>query len=270
MEFFLTGPVSLALPVIVIGGHSLWRDSRNAALVVLTWAVVALMCVTLQGKFYKYHWMPLFPPMVILAAVGFDRLLSVPFDRSAQGLNGSLRLLSRVVLLLATIGVLQLAMVSASSVVQVLTLASGRIGKDKYYASHTAGKFVAGDDMAAARYIQAKTEPTDGVAVYGNNALINFLSGRANPTRFLSGGALTLGSGTAIRAAYRREYMNGLQESLPAYIVIGVPFGALTKDQAIQSFPEFETLLYERYTLETQIGYLDLYHATMLKTSKRP
>src|SRR6266853_3388975 len=163
-----------------------------------------------------------------------------------------------------------MAIVSASSVVQVLKLASGRVGKDQYYASYTAGRFVVGDDMAAARYIQAKTAPTDGVAVFGNDTLINFLSGRANPTRFLSGGALTLGSGSAIRSAYRHEYMNGLQKALPAYIVVGVAFGALTKEQAIQSFPEFETLLHERYALETQFGYLDLYHATMRKTSKQP
>jgi hypothetical protein len=270
MRFFLTGPVSFALPAIVVGSHSLWRDSRNSGLLVLTWAVIALMCVTAQGKFYVYQWIPLFPPLVILAAFGFDRLLSVPFDKNAQGPNGSLRLLSRVVLLLTAFGVLQMATVSASDVVEVLALASGRISNDQYYASFKAGRFVAGDDMEAARYIQAKTTPTDGLAVFGNNALINFLSGRANPTRFIAGGALTVESANVIRAAYRREYINGLQKTLPVYIVVGVPFGALTKEQAVHGFPEFETLLHECYTLETQIGYLDLYRATMLKSAKQP
>jgi hypothetical protein len=96
------------------------------------------------------------------------------------------------------------------------------------------------------------------------------LSGRANPTRFIAGGALTVESENVIRAAYRREYINGLQKTLPVYIVVGVPFGALTKEQAVHGFPEFETLLHECYTLETQIGYLDLYRATMLKSAKQP
>jgi hypothetical protein len=47
-----------------------------------------------------------------------------------------------------------------------------------------------------------KTAPTDGVVVFGNNTLIIFLSGRANPTRFLSGGAVTLGAWNGIRAVY--------------------------------------------------------------------
>jgi hypothetical protein len=264
LEFFLTGPVFFALPLIVVGGQSLWRESRNWFLLVFTWGLIALMCVTAQGKFYKYHWMPLFPPLVLLAALGFDRIASVLHDKSAQGLNDSVRLLSRVVLCVAAIGVLQLATISAASVVQVLKLASGSISRDQYYASHTAGRFVAGDDIQAARYIRMKTAPTDGVVVFGNNTLINFLSGRANPTRFLSGGALTLGARNGIRAIYRREYMNGLQKSPPAYIVVGVPFGALSKEQAIQGFPEFESLLRERYTLENQIGYLDLYRGTTL------
>ena len=72
----------------------------------------------------------------------------------------------------------------------------------------------------------------------------------------------------------RRLYLSCSCRMLTRRIIIGFrldrAFGALTNEQAIQSFPEFETLLHELYALETQIGYLDLYHATMSKTSKQP
>lgn len=72
LGFFLTGTVSLALPIIVIGVHALWRGSRACALLLLTWFIIALMCVVAQGKFFKYHWIRSsrrFSPLVQLASI---------------------------------------------------------------------------------------------------------------------------------------------------------------------------------------------------------
>ena len=91
------------------------------------------------------------------------------------------------------------------------------------------------------------------------NAEINFLSGRANPTRFLYALPLTEGGRSTIKAAYRREDMLGLHRNPPAYLVVGVPWGSLSKTAALQDFPELEDLLEREYFLETRIGALDLY-----------
>ena len=260
LRYFLAGTVTLALPVIVIGAHALWRASRSSALLVITWAMVAVACVAAQGKFYKYHWMPLFPPLVILGAVGCYTLLMAMSEKTVGKSAESLKLLCAVSLSLTAFVVLQLSVVPATSVAEWLELVAGRIGSDRYYASHAAGGYIAGDDMKAARYIRERTQPTDGVAVWGNNALIGFLSGRPNPTRFVYAMPLTEGGPRSPRDTYRREYMSALLKNPPAYFVVGVPWGSPHKDQVLHDFPELETLLHERYSMETQVGGLDLYH----------
>ncbi len=260
LRYFLAGTVTLALPVIVIGVRTLWRTSRSSALLVITWAMVAVACVAVQGKFYKYHWIPLFPPLVILGTVGFHKLLMAMSEKIEAKSAESLKLLCGVSVSLTAFVVLQLAIVPATSVGQWLQLMAGRIGSDQYYTSHAAGGFVAGDDMKAARYIRERTQSTDGVAVWGNNALIGFLSGRANPTRFVYAMPLTEGGPHSPRDAYRREYISALLKNPPAYFVVGVPWGSTHKDQVLHDFPELEALLHGRYTMETQVGALDLYH----------
>lgn len=152
-----------------------------------------------------------------------------------------------------------LAVVPASSAALWLKFMVGRINRDEYYAAHVFGLYVAGDDIKAARFIQERTGAADTVVVWGNNALVNFLSGRANCTRFVFAMPLTAGGPGSPRAAYRREYIREVQKSLPAYIVVGLPHGSGDKELVLKEFPEFEALLHERYYLETRIGFLDLY-----------
>jgi len=259
LRYFLAAPVVFALPVIATGAYILWRSRSSAALPLLTWVAVAAACVAAQGKFYKYHWIPLFPPLVILGAVGFHALLAAMSGKTDAQPGKPRRLLCAAVLSLAAFAVLRLAIVPASAVAEWLQLITGRISSDRYYAAHTAGGFVAGDDMKAARYIRERTQPGDGVAVWGNNSLIGFLSGRANPTRFVYAMPLTEGGPRSPRDAYRQEYMHALRNHPPAYFVVGVPWGSLSREQILHSFPELEVLLQERYFKETRIGGLDLY-----------
>ena len=169
-----------------------------------------------------------------------------------------LRILS---LSLGTLALLQLAIVPASSVVQWLKLVTGRIDHDQYYASHVAWKYVAGDDMKAARYIAENSRSADGVVVFGSDAVINFLSGRANPTRFLYAFPLTEGGPASPRDAYRREYVSRIRQAPPVYVVIGLPFATSDKERVLHDFPELESFLHQHYALAKSIGFLDLYRS---------
>jgi 4-amino-4-deoxy-L-arabinose transferase-like glycosyltransferase len=258
-RYFFAGPILFGIPVIGIGAYSLWRNSRSTAWMVFIWFAMSILCVAAQAKFFKYHWIPLFAPLIILAAVGCDSLLAgFSGKRQAQSTPPP-RALAAACLLLAAYGLLQLVRVPASDVAKWSSLLAGRITTEQYYAAHTASWFVAGETMKAARHIEERTRPTDGLAVFGNEALVNFLSGRPNPTRFLTGGSLTLGGQSPVRNAYRLEYIKGLRDRPPAYIVVGMAFNA-TKEVALKGFPELQSLLDQRYSLETSFGYLDLYH----------
>jgi len=263
MRFFVTAPVLLVLPVVLVGIFSLWRRRPAACIVTLTWAAVALAGAAAQAKFFSYHWLPLFAPMVILGAMGFESVMHSAGSEK-KGAVRSMHLSGRIALALAIVGIVQMALVPASSVVQWLKLTTSRINLDQYYAAHTASWFAAGDVVNAAKYIGENTNPSDGLAVFGNEALLNFLSGRANPTRFLTGGSLTLGGPNSIRNAYRQEYIRGLQRTPPAYIVLGMAYDG-TKERALHDFPQLEQFLRERYSLEKSFGYLDLYHENALK-----
>jgi hypothetical protein len=259
LGYFLTGTVALALPFMAVGVRSLWRDSRNSAAVLLTWLAIALLGVAAQGKFFRYHWIPLFPPLVAFGLVGFHSLLRIASDGAGGRPAEPMRLLRRLTLSLGALVVLQLALTPAAEVAQWLKLAAGRIDADQYYAADRYGLYVAGDDMSAARFIRERTGPADTVVVWGNNALITFLSGRANCTRFVFAMPLTLGGPRSPRAAYRREYLNEIREKQPAYVVVGLPHSSGDKEAVLKEFPELEALLHERYSLEVRIGFLDLY-----------
>ena len=151
VKFFLSDPVVFGLPVIVAGA-CLWRNSRSSARMILMWAIVAVMCVAAQRRFFKYHWVVVFPAVLATGSGGFD-LLVFAFGKAAEWRARSARLLSQMALALATIAVLRLGLFRRSGVVQWMKLATGRVSLDQYYASHMAGSYMAGDDLKAAAYI---------------------------------------------------------------------------------------------------------------------
>ena len=57
-----------------------------------------------------------------------------------------------------------------------------------------------------------------------------------------------------------REYMDQLLKTPPAYIIVGVGHGSSDKAKLVSDFPELARFLRERFELETQIGWMDLYH----------
>jgi hypothetical protein len=264
VRFFLSGAVVFALPVIVVGICSLWRKSQERRGVVLTWLALALLCVAAQRRFFIYHWVIVYPPLVLLSAVGVDSVC-VACARGAKDLRRRpSRPFSRMALGFAIIALLNVAKVPTSAVGQWLEVLTGRITASQYYDSHRAGSFVAGDDMNAATYIRERTSPDDTVAVYGYNAGINFLSGRKNPTRF--GYALPL-----IRSErYRREYIDELRQQPPAVFIVGVLLNRPGKDGPLGDFPELKALLEARYRFETRIGSLDLYRLNPARDHARP
>ena len=145
----------------------------------------------------------------------------------------------------------------ALDVARWLQFMSGFSTSDGYNQNHVQWGHSAKDVMEAAGYIRDRTQDSDSVVVWGNEASINFLSGRPNPTRFVF--ALPLVVDSPFRADYRREFMTGLSEHPPAYFVAGLVDPGATKGRALNEFPALVEFLRVHYQLETRIGILDLY-----------
>ena len=253
--------VAIVLPAILVGACWLWRKRPAVGLSLVTWAAVAVFCVVLQGKFYVSHWIPAFAPFAVLAGFGLWTLMTF---RSSDAFPALSKLPSRAArafaVTAAVMTLAQLAITPAFDVARWLKLMSGGTAGEEYYRSYERTKYVAGDNMQAAGYIRSRTGDQDEVAIWGNEAIITFLSGRQSPTRFVYSMPLTYGGPSAIRSAYRREYIYQLRRRRPIYIIVGMPWEyPHDKEKSLVEFPELVQLIGSRYRLETQIGFLDLY-----------
>jgi hypothetical protein len=97
------------------------------------------------------------------------------------------------------------------------------------------------------------------VFVWGNDATITYMLDRPNPSRFVFNMPLLL-EGEHL-APYRAEMLQALAVTPPKYVVVGTGWRG-EKHESVPAFPEFQTLLATDYTLETTIGYLDVYRRT--------
>ena len=249
--------VAIVWPAILVGAYWLCRKRPAVGLSLLTWVAVALFCVVLQGKFYVSHWIPAFAPFAVLAGFGLWALMNDALSAFNKFPSRAARVFAVTA---AVITLAQLAITPAFAVTRWLKLMSGVTASEEYYRSYERTKYVAGDNMQAAGYIRSRTGDQDEVAIWGNEAIITFLSGRQSPTRFVYSMPLTYGGPSAIRSAYRREYINQLRRGRPIYIVVGMPWEyPHDKEKSLIEFPQLVQLLRSRYRLETQIGFLDLY-----------
>jgi len=247
--FFGRSPVVWAIPALAAGVYTLARRVPPAAVLIIAWLMLAIGFVAVQGRFFAYHWVLVFPPLVALAAAG---------ARSAVQAQTVIRS-AMIVPVLVGVAVLSLTVVPVSEVARWLKLLTHQVTREQYDALFRSGTFSPATDMKAAAYLSEHTSPTDGVAVFGVNADINFLTGRPNPTRFYWSMPLTVVGPFSTRDVFRREYLQGVRRHLPVYFVVGVPWDRHPKAIALQRFPELKELLDHDYRLETKFGLLDLY-----------
>lgn len=261
VEFLWLGKVVVvAIPPVVLGAVVLWQEHRRVALVVLTWVALVVAFVALQNRFSPYQWLPLGPPLAILGGVGFDSL----FRRTETGGLRPKGPANRAHLL----GVLVLGVIvfhasfrPAFFTAQWLAFLAGQSSKDQYYSRLSQGGWVVPvDAMNAARYVQARTDQDDRVAVWGYDAGILFMAGRKSPSR-LGGwsGPLVLGQGTAIHERYWREYLRDLRAAPPKYFVVNQDESLSGSPLHLRHYRGLEEFLRLHYKLESRVNKLEIY-----------
>jgi len=246
---FLEAPAVFITAPFALAALWLWRSQPRVPGTLLAWLVVALLCVVLQGKYFVYHWFPVYPPLFILGGLGAHALLRL----DARSLRTST--------IVAICGTVVLAAVLVKPLIDVAKFGYFRLLKQdeaRYYGTYGLRLYSAADEIAAARYVAAHTGRHDGVFIWGADATVRYLADRPNPSRFTF--ALPLSVPGAYRAAYRAEALRDVTAHPPTYFITGIAWDGLSKATITAAdFPAMAKFLQQNYAVEKSIGILDLY-----------
>lgn len=253
IAFFLRPAVAVLLPAAALGVWGL-RGLRQQAAVIGSWAAVALLCVPIQGWFFGYHWIPLYPVLALLGARGIDQLCE---RRHAPD-----RILA-VVMLALIVGIP--ARAALDHVLLWRRAAAGRVAPESYAAQfrqYGDSTFAEATTQAAA-YVRTRTEPDDRILVWGTQPLVYRLSDRAAASRFGFNLPLVAGRASPLRQRYRALFIDDLRRARPAYLlVVEDDFTDLvprSSDAYVAEFPALADLLATRYRADTTIGRYRIY-----------
>ena len=250
-DFILRGRVvAVSLPLVIAGCAMLLRDDRRGLLTAcLIWLGIAVGTAVLQNKFWHYHWVPTYPPLFILGAIGAAGLLREPR-----------RSLGRVIGIAAVMVVLvhssvRPAMYAAQWGLYII----GRHSAESYYGRFEDATVFPAAQRAAARHLIANTSPDEGLAVWGPDAGLLYLTNRPTPFR-LAGWYWPMTTGfDSVRFAYRREYLDSFERTPPRYVIVNnTQVEGQNRFQRLENFPEFDALLRRDFALDTVIGPLTL------------
>ncbi len=119
------------------------------------------------------------------------------------------------------------------------------------------------DQLAIINYVEKNSAPGEGVFVWGTAPLINFLTQRPNPSRFVSNFALISPWGPA---RWRQELIGELHRKPPRFIVVArhdnIPVVTLTNDdseQCLKKYPALAALIAEGYETAEDLQDFEVY-----------
>jgi 4-amino-4-deoxy-L-arabinose transferase-like glycosyltransferase len=233
--------------------------------IVPAWWMIAIIGVCAQGKYFAYHWLPVLPPLALLAGAGIAVIARLASNRLAA--KQSVALVAAISLFL----VCCFAVAYAKRFRSAIGYALGRVPAQEYLSqfssqpvpglSGTYFSFTA--DLAVADYLQAHTRPNDRVFVWGLEPLIYFLANRHPATRFIHDQPLLTPWSPP---EWRQEAIRELERSRPRFILIvhhdAQPWITLwpgDSASALSTYPELTDLLRQRYRPATRIEDFDLW-----------
>lgn len=271
---------SALIPAGVIAAVALFplhSREREGLFLLLGVAALQLTGVTLQAKFFPYHYGATFPLLAALAGLGFFKLWQ-RFRRG--GLGGLLAFLS----LLYFLGAMKAATLGdvagtfwQRSAARLQSLTSGewfrapeQLDARLYY---VADYNLAADEQVAA-YVNQNTQHGDFVLVWGFEPVIYWLSGRRPATKYIYN---VPQRSTWDQARARRDFLREISETPPKIIVVQrrdvfpwVTGNHLDSAGSARAFPELSAQLDQSFVLKTRVEDFDIYVARTEQMTARP
>jgi hypothetical protein len=216
---------------------------------VLLWALVGLVIMLVQAKGYDYHWLPMLPPLALLAAGGIDCILREAgriFPRAGVAALAGAAALGLLAVLLAGIWP------------KAWPYLTGQEDQVAYFSHFQAGEFVADESLKVAQFLRARVAEGDSLFIWGFRPEVYYLSGLNPGARFIFQFPLV---GSWYPQAWRKEMVDTLWASMPPYALVlqvdYMPWVTGSHDDSntlLQSYTDLNNWLIANYDRETQIG----------------
>ena len=227
VAFLTTQRFAPAVPLVVGGLWLVRQQSGRDAVMLVAWILAAALGVLVQGHFYEYHWLPIYPPLALLAGIGLDAswtwitedgTLRSSSQRTTDRLS---RDLPAATIALALTAVVLLGAVTGPFLHLYRLSRAGVTSDSSYYEQIEFGPFAhrGGVFPELVEYLRARTGPADAVLLWGSAAGVNYLSDRpaVGPFGFIQ--PLVDPPDTELRRQYRDRFMAHLTSAPPRYIV---------------------------------------------------
>ena len=214
---------------------------RKMVLVWLGWLALGFAIMAVQAKGYDYHWLPMLPPLALLAGLGASALTR-RFPNWAQVAAGA--------------AVFGLALVAVWR--PALPYLSGQEDQLAYFDRFQGGEFNAGESQRAADFLRAHNVPGDSLYVWGFRPELYYLTDLNPPTRFIFQFPLVA---DWYPADWRQENVDVLWAALPPYVAVlqtdYMPWVTGSHEDSntlLQEYEELNDWLIYNYERDVQIG----------------
>ncbi|MBL8164819.1 MAG: glycosyltransferase family 39 protein [Anaerolineae bacterium] len=225
-----------------------WGGAVNRTwLLVLIWLLAGGVIMLVQAKGYDYHWLPMLPPLCLLAADALRRLV---FRLEQAGIAAHFA---------ATVaGTLLLAILIAGIWPNAWKYLTGQETQSSYYSRFVGGEVRADESQAVIDYLRARTTPGDSLYIWGFRPEVYYLTGLNPATRFIFQFPLV---GEWYPGEWQEENVETLWAALPPYVLVlqvdYMPWVTGSQDDSntlLQRYTELNNWLIFNYERETQIG----------------
>lgn len=221
--------------------------------------------IAMQNKFFQYHYAGTLPLIAFMAGIGYYKLWRQVLLAGVGGVVAYVSFLAVALSMRVLVWDLGGTFWERSSLRMQHLFRQGefasreRLDQELYRVAD----FDLDSDLAAAREVGARTEPSDSVFVWGFEPAIYWLSERRPASRFIYN--------VPQRAQWQRDtaralLLQDLAKALPRVVVIQsgdvFPFvtgDALDSRESLAEFPELDELISREYSYATTVRDFELY-----------
>lgn len=171
------------------------------------WLIAGLAFVFIQGKGFDTHWLPLLPPLTLLAAAGLDGILS----RLGQ-LDRRIGYAFAGVMFILLGGIL-----AKDTWVRGWPYFTGQVGPRAYARQFQAGDIKADDSWRIAQWLRERYPEGETIYVWGFRPEVIFMAGLRPATRFQMHFPLV---GNSYPNEWKQENVDTLWQVLPPVVIV--------------------------------------------------